>query len=321
MEHFHLKLKKSSLPDRQSLASFKIALWTKIATTVAVLVFLSTICLNYFFPNLDYRINLLITGLIFVGMPHGALDVYILKQILKTKQRFLIGLLIYIGVLIPIIILWPLYPTVCFLFFLGYSLIHFADSDMQDSASPAMIKAIEFLARVSLPFCLPFIFHQSETIEIVKWIQPQVNIMPFKSIFFFFGYVSLIFVAVYTVLRFLNSYKKLKDIELKSLEPLLISVLFILINPLLAFGIYFCFIHSIKHVVNVLQNIKINSPLTILPYWLIPLSGLPVLFYLYSANQDILGERVFQYIIIVLSSLALPHALLIRFGKSKLMLK
>jgi Brp/Blh family beta-carotene 15,15'-monooxygenase len=254
-------------------------------------------------------------------MPHGALDVYILKQILKTKQRFLIGLLIYIGVLIPIIILWPLYPTVCFLFFLGYSLIHFADSDMQDYSSPAKLKTIEFLARVSLPFCLPFIFHQSETIEIVKWIHPQVNLAPFESIFFVLGYVSLVFVAVYTVLRLLKSFKNLKEAELIFFEPLLISFLFILINPLLAFGIYFCFIHSTKHVVNVLQNIEIPSPLTILPYWLIPLSGLPVLFYLHSVNQDILGERVFQYIIIVLSSLALPHALLIRFGKSKLMIK
>ncbi len=321
MEHFHHRLKKSSLPFKPPFYNFKIALWTKIATTVAILVFVLTLSLSYYFPSLDSRLNLLITGLIFLGMPHGALDVYILRKILLTKQQFLIGLLIYIGFSIPILFVWPIYPTVCFLFFMSYSLIHFADSDMQDSASSVKKRAIEFLARVSLPFCLPFIFHEKETLQIVKWIHPEVNLTQVKSIFLVLGYISLVFVVVHTILGLLKFFKNLKEADITFLEPLVISVLFISVNPLFAFGIYFCFIHSIKHVVNVLLSIKIPSPLTILPYWLIPLSGLPVLFYLHSVNQDILSERIFQYIIIVLSSLSLPHAILIRFGKSRLLIR
>jgi hypothetical protein len=101
------------------------------------------------------------------------------------------------------------------------------------------------------------------------------------------------------------------------LEPVVISILFIFIDPLFALGIYFCFVHSLKHMVNVLLKVEIYSPKTILPYWLFPLAGIPILFYIYSGNKSALGENIFQYILIVLSSLALPHALLIRYGKAK----
>lgn len=320
MDLFLHKLKKSSLLVNSLFDSYKIAIWTKIATSVAVLVFVTTLGLSYFFPALDFRLNLLITGLVFLGMPHGALDVYLLRQMLQTKQRVLIGLLIYIGFSLPILFVWPLYPTASFLFFMTYSLLHFTDSDMQDSTSPLKLKVIEFLARVSLPFCLPFMFHENETLKLVSWIHPDVNLMQVKGIFVFLGSLSLVFVLVHTILGFIRFFKNLKEADVTFLEPLVVSILFIFINPLYAFGIYFCFIHSIKHVVNVLITVKIPSPVTILPYWLVPLAGIPILFYLNLLNQEILGQRVFQYIIIVLSSLALPHSILIRYGKSKLMI-
>lgn len=321
MDHFHLKLKRSSLLVKPLSESIHIALWTKIATFVAVLVFLTTLSLSYFLPELDFRLTLLITGLVFLGMPHGALDIYVLRQILLTKKQGIVGLAIYVGVAIPILFLWPIYPTACFLFFMGYSLVHFADSDMQDSQYPKKLKAIEFLARLGLPFCLPFIFHHTETLELVRWIHPEVNLASFESFFSVLGYSSLFFVLIHTSLGFLRLLKNLEEADIGFFEPLVICVLFLVINPLYAFGIYFCFIHSVKHVVNVLLTVKIPSLKTILPFWLVPLAGLPVLIYLHSLNQEILGQRAFQYIIIVLSSLALPHALLIRYGKSKLIIK
>jgi Brp/Blh family beta-carotene 15,15'-monooxygenase len=320
MDHFHLRLKKSSLLVK-TFDSFKLALWTKIATFVAILVFSLNLSLSYYFPALDFRLTLLITGLIFLGMPHGALDVYLLMEILQTKRRVLLGVLVYIGFSIPMLIMWPLFPTGTFLFFISYSLIHFADSDMQDSSSPTKVRIIEFLARLSLPFSLPYMFHQSETLELVKWIHPEVNLLQVRSVLFLLGLVSLGFVIAHTILGLIRLFKNFKEADISFFEPLVISILFISINPLYAFGIYFCFIHSIKHLVNVLLTVRIPSVMTILPYWLVPLGGIPILFYLHSVDQEILSQKIFQYIIIVLSSLALPHAVLVRYVKSKLMIK
>ena len=303
--------------DKPLVTGFKIATLTKIATSVAVLVFVSTLSFSYFFPQLDFRLSLLITGLIFLGMPHGAMDVYILSQQLKSKKQMLLALAVYICTTLPILILWPLYPSACFLFFLSYSLVHFADSDMQDRISSKKLRIIEFLARVNLPFCLPFIFHQNETLELVKWIHPNVDLLAAKNVFLVLGYFSLSFVVVHTCLGVLRLVRNFKDADVAFFEPVVICALFIFINPLYALGIYFCFIHSIKHVVNVLYKVKVQFPLKILPYWLVPLAGLPILFFIYSNNVELLGQRIFQYIFIILSSLALPHALLIRYAKSK----
>ena len=320
MVHFHLKSKKSSLLDKPLTSGITKTIWTKVATLVVTLVFVSTLSFSYFLPELDFRLSLLLTGLIFLGMPHGAMDVYILCQLLKSKNRLLLGIVTYVGISLPILFLWPLYPTACFLFFLSYSLVHFADSDMQDRTSSVKLKAIEFMARLNLPFCLPYIFHREQTLKLVQWIHPDVNLLAAENIFLVLGTLSLSLVAIHTSLGFMRLARNLKDADIAFIEPLVISVLFILINPLYAFGIYFCFIHSVKHLVNVLLRIKINSPLTVLPYWLVPLMGLPILFFIFSKNQEVLQQKVFQYIIIVLSSLALPHAFLIRYGKSRLMI-
>lgn len=250
-------------------------------------------------------------------MPHGAMDIYIIHQVLKSKKLVALCLLTYIAIALPILFFWPLYPTSCFLFFLSYSLIHFADSDMQDSNSTKKVLMIEFLARVNLPFCLPFIFHNEDTLRLVKWIHPGIDLHAFSGLIQGLGYFSLVLVAVNTLLGVIAFLKSPKEADVAFLEPVVISVLFIFVNPLFALGIYFCFIHSLKHLVNVLLKVKIHSPLTILPYWLFPLAGIPILFFIYSKNQIKLGENIFQYILIVLSSLALPHALLVRYGKAK----
>lgn len=292
----------------------------RIAIIVAVLVFISTLSFSYFFPELDFRITLLVTGLVFFGMPHGAMDIYILSQLLRSRKHLVLGLIAYISVGLPILFLWPFYPTFCFIFFLFYSLIHFADSDMQDRIFSTRQNIIEFLSRLNLPFCLPFIFYRNETVGLVKSIHPEVNILVIESVFLILGFTSLFFVILHTASGLWRLLKNFHEADISFIEPLVITLLFIFVQPLYAFGIYFCFIHSIKHMINIFHKVNIHLPLMILPYWLIPLIGLPILIFFHSENTVLLGSKMFQYIFLVLSSIALPHALLIRFAKSKFMI-
>ena len=100
------------------------------------------------------------------------------------------------------------------------------------------------------------------------------------------------------------------------LEPLVLCVLFIFTPPLYSLAIYFCFVHSIKHLVNIFSNVPIRTMTTVLPFWLIPLLGMPILFYMYSDNIEKLEMGLFQYALILLSAIALPHAVLVRYAKS-----
>lgn len=289
-------------------------LWTKIAISIAVLVISSVLGISYYLPELDFRLVLLLTGLIFVGMPHGAMDIFLLYKTIGTGKYLLLSLLIYTGLALPILFLWPIFPTACFLFFLVYSLIHFTDSDMQNSGP---LKVLEFFARVSLPFSLPYIFHHAETLKLVSWIHPNIDLSSFDTIISSFGYLGLVLVGLFTLIGAKKFFLRFPDEDMGFLEPLVLSVLFVFISPLYALAIYFCFIHSIKHLINVIARIEIKSIVTILPYWLIPLLGLPVIATIYAQNFAKLEASLFQYSLIVLSALALPHALLVRHAKSK----
>jgi Brp/Blh family beta-carotene 15,15'-monooxygenase len=107
-----------------------------------------------FLPELDFRLSLLLIGLIFIGMPHGAMDIFLLSKSFGQGTKLFVALAAYVLVAAPIVLLWPIFPTTCFIFFVTYSLFHFADSDIQTTGPGRLM---EMATRLPLPFCLPYI--------------------------------------------------------------------------------------------------------------------------------------------------------------------
>ncbi len=299
---------------------FKVDLWTKIAVFTAIFVYLSVISLTLVFPELDFRLILLIVGLVFLGMPHGAMDIYLASQIIKSKLQLINFVLIYIALSFLVLASWSFSATFSFIVFICYSMFHFADSDIQKDIFKNRLNFLEFSARLPLPFCLPLIFNTEETLRLIEYIHPQINLTSYLLFFQVFGYLGIILTVIYVTISFVNLFRNFKDNDLTFLEPAVLCVLFTQISPLYALGIYFCFIHAIKHIINILKKIEIKSAASILPYWIIPLLGLPVLFWIYIKTENYSSMKfqadIFQYIIITLSALAFPHAVLIRYCKN-----
>tara|TARA_Y100000741_G_scaffold167897_1_gene127077 strand:- start:97 stop:408 length:312 start_codon:yes stop_codon:yes gene_type:complete len=88
------------------------------------------------------------------------------------------------------------------------------------------------------------------------------------------------------------------------------------LNPILAFAIYFCFLHSIRHSISLVyginNNIKKGLPIFLkksLPLTIITIFG--YLFSLYFLNSyNDLNESIYKVIFIGLASLTFPHILL-----------
>ncbi len=321
MELYHLCLKeKDSLPLKPLVKGFKLDIWTRIAITIAILVYLSVIGLTLLFPEFDFRLTLLIVGLVYLGMPHGAMDIYLVSKSIKSKYQILNFILAYLLLSSFVIALWAFVPTFSFLFFLIYSMIHFADSDIQKEIFRNKKNLLEFSARLPLTFCLPLIFFEKTTLDLIQFIHPEINFLSYVSTFQFFGYLGMGLTVIFAVYSFYLLLTDFSNQDLTFLEPLVLCVLFSQITPLYAFGIYFCFIHAIKHIVNVVRKIEITSVFSILPYWIIPLMGLPLIYWIYlnsgNANSLEFQQNIFQYILITLSALALPHAILVRYCKN-----
>ena len=88
------------------------------------------------------------------------------------------------------------------------------------------------------------------------------------------------------------------------------------LSPILAFTVYFCFLHSIRHSISLIFELNSNFNLGLKEFIrkAIPLTLLTVLAYLFSLlflnNYYSLDEAIYKVIFIGLASLTFPHILL-----------
>ena len=110
-----------------------------------------------------------------------------------------------------------------------------------------------------------------------------------------------------------------KSFEARSLllmDYLSILILNYFLSPIIAFTIYFCFLHSIRHSISLIRELNENlkKGLQIFIKKAFPLTILTILGYVVSIsilnNFNEFNETIYQVIFIGLASLTFPHILL-----------
>ena len=104
---------------------------------------------------------------------------------------------------------------------------------------------------------------------------------------------------------------------IKSFKNLIILVLNYYLSPLVAFTVYFCFLHSIRHSITLIYEIDKNdfkNGLKVFGCKALPLSVLTAIFcliglYILNNNYDF-NSSILKIIFIGLASLTFPHILL-----------
>ena len=129
---------------------------------------------------------------------------------------------------------------------------------------------------------------------------------------------SLIFSAnlIFLIISLIYLFRK----QINKLVLILFEIIFILLSfiylPLiLAFSMYFCFLHSSKHIIGLARELdsqNIRNGLKLFIVKAVPLTLLTAIFAflsLYFLDQNI-NENIIKVIFIGLASLTLPHILL-----------
>lgn len=296
---------------------------TKVALS-ALLVLFVFLSLSLMLPGLEPYLPVLIVGIIFTGIPHGALDIFILQRLARREKNLVGFLTLYILALIAMAAAWMLAPEGAFIFFALYSCYHFALSDTAPATTrPGFIRVyyLEFIARFLAPFSIPFGLHSVRSLALADLIQKPNIFGAFTDFFAVAAYVAILLSALVALVELSDYFRFKCEWRAVSLEPLVVCLLFLKLDPIYAFGIYFSFIHSIKHIMNVL-----NSPVEIdfkvfLPYWLIPLAAIAVCVY-FSTNSMTgsaggLSQEsgLLKWSIILISAIALPHTILIYMNR------
>jgi Brp/Blh family beta-carotene 15,15'-monooxygenase len=244
--------------------------------------------------------------ILLLGVPHGAFDVAIWCRRNSTAGplAFAQMLVAYIGLASTFFGLWVFFPQLTLPAFLAISAIHFSD-DWESSlaAIPRFVIAVALVAS-------PAVFFYRDVITIFNLLAPS-DVSEFAvAAMQFIAAPALSTSAVIVVILALRD-------PLTALEIVVVLALALLTPPMVFFLIYFCGLHSLRHVIHVhreLQPANISSfLLAAWPY--APLAILGTVIGGVTLSSLPIGHAVLGTVFIALGALTIPHMLLIdRFG-------
>ena len=264
---------------------------------------------------IDLNLIICLFLILIIGISHGSLDNIKGKKLLKIfglKSEY-IFYIIYLTISSLIILLWIIFPNTVLLIFLIVACYHFGKEDTVFFVNKEILfKEILYFFKGSSVIIAPLLFHREETIEIFR----ALNFNIFENSLFSDTFL-LIFLFLGLISSFFLSHKK--DINFKILlmtDFLSILIINFFLSPILAFTIYFCFLHSIRHSITLIfeldksfkngfrKFIKKAIPLTLITSF-----AFIVAIYLLNNFYE-LNEAIYKVIFIGLASLTFPHILL-----------
>ena len=256
-----------------------------------------------------------------IGISHGSLDNVKgrkLFQIFEIK-KFYIFYLAYILIAIIVIILWILIPYVSLIIFLMVASYHFGKEDTQFLIiENSYYNQFLFLLKGSLIVFAPMHFHFDETISIFKLL-----FIENENFYNFLDLIESKKILLYCIIlsTLANILLFTKNFELKKFTIFLDYFSIIIINyyfsPLVAFTIYFCFLHSVRHSISLMSELDrddLGNGFKIFVKKALPLTIITAIFCaigLYLLNNTYnLESSILKIIFIGLASLTFPHILL-----------
>ena len=288
---------------------------TKINYKHSLVFFISCIFISsfdYLRSNSFYFICFFL--ILILGVSHGALDNIKGKKLIKIYRINNIAYfyLIYVLFGLGIITLWILIPSGLLLLFLVIASYHFGKEDSEfiykKNEESFFLKTI----KGSIIIISPLLFNKEKTLEIFSSINFDLsNSMFIKDEIL----VAFLIVSFFSnlILSFKKNYEEKSILFMDFFSIVTLNIFF---DPLLAFTIYFCFLHSFRHSIKLVFELNTNFkkgallfikkalPLTII-------TGIIFLVALYFLQYEFkLNESINMVIFIGLASLTFPHILL-----------
>lgn len=258
---------------------------------------------------ISLQLGLLLAAVVFLGLPHGALDPWIARH--AGFSRGPMGLpvfsLVYLGLAGLVVLGWWASPVLALGLFLLLSAWHFA-GDWQGQLKPWQ-RGVAATALLSMPAT----FHPTlvEPIFIALSGEKAVPVAQGLRVLGHGAVVGLLIVMGMALVQ--RRYGVL--IELGLLLLLALSV-----PPLIYFTVYFCLLHSPRHLRATLRQAEPQARTGLLvsaaAYTLITvvIAAVVAVFLMPGGN---LSQLVLQLVFIGLAALTVPHMLLIVLVRSR----
>ncbi len=241
-----------------------------------------------------------------LGLPHGALDTLFAKNRFQLDNpiKWTLFVVIYLAIAAFILQVWIFLPILFLITFLIISVFHF-------SADPA--SGSHFLSRIlygGLIIFLPTLFHADEVFRLFSFLVPAGHARQLVDTMQFMAgpWVFALLVACYYELQ--NNW-------LTALEMFSVALLATIVSPLVAFTVFFCGMHSARHILRMSQltdgaltaaTLRMFFKASILPTLAVAFVGFVVCFVPRESSFDV---RIIQIVFVGLAALTVPHMVLL----------
>ena len=246
-----------------------------------------------------------------IGVSHGALDHvkgYKLIKIYKINNKYFFYP-VYIFCCLLVIFFWIIFPSVTLILFLLVASYHFGK---EDSCVGSIIKKrfinLFYLFKGSVVVVAPLFFHTEETLQIFKILGDNL-ILTHEN--FLISLLIISFIANFTIIQWSNNGGFFLA------DWVTIFALNTFFSPLVAFTIYFCFLHSVRHSFGLIYEINDKNFKDGFNKFLkkaLPLTLVTAILFVVSVyiltNYYVLDDAILKVIFIGLASLTFPHILL-----------
>ena len=268
-----------------------------------------------------------------LGISHGSLDHLKGKKLFKIFkiENQIFFYFSYIILALSVVGLWLFFPSLTLLLFLIVASFHFGK---EDSSYVLLDKKIVFpelmyFIRGSIIVIAPLILNFNETISLFSNLLPeennfintiyQLNISNKNFPLLFSLPFIIIFCAGFYIHRngVGGSIPKLTGYDPFIFDFMSVILLNYSFNPLVAFTIYFCFLHSPRHsliLINEIDKNDFKKGFQIFIKKAFPLTLITAIIFLLSllglSKYYVLDNAITKVIFIGLASLTFPHILL-----------
>ena len=261
------------------------------------------------------------------GISHGALDNLKGKKLINYfgYRNIIIFYLSYILISLFVILLWIIFPTFTLSVFLLVACYHFGKEDtaflLEKDKFYKSIRVNDFVyfSKGLLIIFAPLYFHNEETLSIFKLLgADSLFLLKFQNDLMWeyhkiLGWISFIGYIIFLLINFRDGGYKAAH----CFDFIPIIILNTVLTPLLAFTVYFCFIHSFKHSVSLiylLDNKNFQNGIKKFLKKALPLTFITAILFILSVyiltNYYVLDDAILKVIFIGLASLTFPHILL-----------
>lgn len=259
---------------------------------------LSILFLAFQSLNMTYLTDVfLVTGLLLIGIPHGAID-HLIETNHFNQSVSLKFIALYLAQGAVIVLLWYMNPLLALLIFIGYSIFHFAQADFTEWKLNSKISWIWGI----LFFCGILLSHPIELNEILNQLSiselPKIQGNIFSSLWqdIAFGCLGLGIIMGF----------------IQRSTAMIATSLFLLLTTQLtlihAFGTYFIYNHSLLGWNHLRNHFQVNS----LQLWkkasLFSFGAYALFLFLYWYFGNDFGNYIGTFFVF-LSAISFPHVL------------